>query len=153
MNILALDCATHTGWATLINGSIESGVQDFSKRRGESNGLMYLRFNAWLVAMPAAFVKLDLIVYEQSHHRGGSATEIGYGLTTRVQEFAIRIGAEYQAVHTGTIKKFATGLGNSGKTEMINAYEKAVGRTPDSDDEADAYWLLRYAMEEYGVKA
>ena len=47
-NILALDLATMTGWATLIDGKINSGVQNFSKKRGESNGIMFLRFNAWL---------------------------------------------------------------------------------------------------------
>jgi hypothetical protein len=39
LNILALDPATKTGWALYENGPIESGVQDFSTIRGESNGM------------------------------------------------------------------------------------------------------------------
>jgi hypothetical protein len=47
--ILALDCATKTGWALIKEGRVyESGVQDFSKKRGESNGAMFLRFQSWL---------------------------------------------------------------------------------------------------------
>ena len=44
--ILALDLATHTGWAVASNDGkiISSGVQDFSKKRGEDNGLLFLRF-------------------------------------------------------------------------------------------------------------
>lgn len=47
--ILALDCATKTGFALVKDGKIiESGTMDFSKRRGESNGAMFLRFSAWI---------------------------------------------------------------------------------------------------------
>jgi len=161
MNILALDCALKTGYATLINGRIESGVQDFTKRRGESNGLVFMRFNAWLNelakmafndgAAPCDGHKVfDLVAYEQAHHRGGYATEIGVGLATRVQEFAARIGAECMPVHTATLKKFATGSGRAGKSAMCDAFMEIFGYKPVTDDEADAYWLLKYAMSQVG---
>lgn len=75
MIILSLDCATKTGWALIKDGRVfESGVQDFTKRRGDSNGMLFLRFRNWLGAMldmgPA------LVAYERAHHRGGAATEI-----------------------------------------------------------------------------
>lgn len=50
--ILALDCGTKTGWCLLRDGRIyESGVEDFTKRRGESNGAMFLRFRAALICL------------------------------------------------------------------------------------------------------
>ena len=45
MRILALDLATKTGWALWDGARIESGVQDFTKGRGESNGMLLLKFN------------------------------------------------------------------------------------------------------------
>jgi len=149
MQILALDTGLKTGFATLINGQIETGVQDFSKRRGESNGLMFMRFNAWLEEIhQLSMIKIDLIVFERAHHRGGYATEIGVGLTSRVQEFAVRIGAEYMAVHANTLKKFITGNGKAGKEAMMAWFEMKTGRKPESDDEADALALLYFALHE-----
>ena len=47
--ILALDCATKTGWCLMKDGKVyESGCQDFSKTRGESNGMVFIRFRMWL---------------------------------------------------------------------------------------------------------
>jgi len=134
-------------------GRIESGDQDFSKRRGESNGLMFMRFNAWLDSLckinPVG--NINLVAFERAHHRGGYATEIGVGLTTRVQEFACRIGAEYMAIHTGTLKKFVTGSGKASKEDMMAWFKKQTGRAPISDDEADALGLLFVACNEVGV--
>ena len=51
MRILALDLGSKCGWATLDTEGrfeVESGVQDFSLVRGESPGMRYLRFRAWL---------------------------------------------------------------------------------------------------------
>jgi Holliday junction resolvasome RuvABC endonuclease subunit len=154
MNILALDCATRTGWATLINGAIESGVQDFSKRRGESNGMMFLRFRAWLhQSFDMAGMKMDVIAYEQAHHRGGAAVEICVNLTGRAQEFAASIGAETIAPHTATIKKFVTGRGNADKDAMVAWFKRETGRDAIDDNEADALAILRFVMNELGVTA
>jgi Holliday junction resolvasome RuvABC endonuclease subunit len=154
MNILALDCATRTGWATLIDGRIESGVQDFTRKRGESTGMIFLRFTSWLAGLEDVAVlsntkrNFDLVVYEQAHHQGGAATEICVGLTTRAQEFATRIGAEYMPVKTTVLKKWATGRGNAGKEEMMRWFAREFGREPVTDDEADAAALLLHAIDE-----
>jgi len=84
MKILALDLGTKTGWALAENDRTESGVQVFDVRRGESPGMRYLRFNRWLEELTGATPKPDLIAYEQPHHRGGAATEIAAGFSTRV---------------------------------------------------------------------
>lgn len=150
MNILALDCATKTGWAVLIDGHIETGVQDFSKRRGESNGMMFLRFTGWLNQSPAKF---DVIVYEQAHHRGGPPTEICVNLTGRAQEYAAKIGAECMSIHTATLKKAITGKGRASKEDMMEYFAEKRHVNAQDDNEADAFALLMYAMRDLGINA
>ena len=152
MSILALDCATKTGWCLLKDGRVfESGVEDFSKRRGESNGAMFLRFRHWLNQLVDRD-DVHLVAYEQSHHRGGAATEIGVNLTGRVQEVCAQSQVEYVAVHTATIKKYATGKGNADKTVMIAKAAEVLGRQPLDDNEADAVMLGLYAFQVYGMR-
>ncbi len=149
MNILALDCATRTGWACLLDGNIESGVQDFTKKRGESNGILFMRFNKWLREITP--FNVQVIAFEQAHHRGGAPTEICVGLTTRVMEFAASIDAEYMAVHSASIKRQATGKGKASKADMMLWFERTVGRPAIDDNEADARALLGFIMEDLGV--
>lgn len=150
MNILALDLATSTGWALAENGRIESGVQSFAKARGETNGILFLRFNRWLdeVASVGGKARVRVLAYEQAHHRGGSATEICVGLATRVQEFCAKHGIECLPVHTATLKKHAVGIGNAKKEHMIIAASRFVGRAITDDNEADALCLLKYALDD-----
>ena len=148
MNILAIDAATKTGWCLVKDGRIcESGVQDFSKKRGESNGAMFLRFRAWFSRM--LDVGGGLVVYEQSHFRGGAATEIGVNLTGRIQELCADRGVEYSIVHTASLKKWACGFGKADKAQMINRAAACLGRAPIDDNEADAVLIGMMACEEY----
>jgi len=151
MIILALDCATKTGWAVFIDGKLmESGVKAFTKRRGETNGMMFLKFRKWL----GEFYKLytpDLIIYEQASHRGGAATEICSNLTGRAQEIAADWDINCTSVRPSELKKYATGKGNAGKTEMMRASERLLGRTPIDDNEADAVLIGAWAVEEFGA--
>lgn len=148
MKILALDTATKTGWCVWENGIIESGVQDFSKKRGESNGLMFLRFRKWILDL-CFCINPDLIVYEMAHHRGGAATEICVNLTGRVQEIAAQLEIESAPVRTTTLKKHATGKGNADKAAMIESARQIIGRDPIDDNEADAVCIAKYAQEEF----
>jgi len=148
MNFLCLDCGTKTGWASLVDGRIESGVQDFSLKRGESKGIRFLRFNTWLVGM-LELVKPHVVVYEMAHFRGGHATEILVGMTTRIEQFCEEKGIEYSSIHSATLKKFATGSGRANKQDMIRMASQFFAKTVESDDEADALLILKWAMREF----
>lgn len=161
MNVLALDLGTHTGWAMARHGAIESGAQTFDLKRGESQGMRYLRFNRWLdeivtqplsdlIGGPRTGGVVQLIAYEQPHHRGGAATEIANGFATRVQECCARLKIEHAAVPASTLKKWTTGKGNAEKDEMRVAVAKRWNRLPATDDEADAIALLYYALATWG---
>jgi Holliday junction resolvasome RuvABC endonuclease subunit len=150
MRILALDLGTHTGWATNVN-FFSFGVQVFDVKRGESPGMRYIRFNAWLEEM-WGLLEPELVSYEQTlpFHRGSMAAEIAAGFATRVQEFCARHKIEHTAVHSATLKKFATGHGRASKEMMKKAFQERYDVVPTSDDMADAGCLLWYSIEEFG---
>ena len=149
--ILAIDAATKTGWCLWSNGKIvESGTEDFSKQRGESNGMMFLRFRIWLTRM--LLRNITLVIYEMAHHRGGAATEICVNLTGRVQEMCSELKIEYTAVHTATLKKWATGDGRADKGEMMVQAGNILGRKPIDSNEADTVMMAAFASNMYGEK-
>lgn len=139
MNILALDLGTQTGWASLYGESVESGTESFDLKRGESGGMRYLHFRRWLSDDMVVPGYLNLMVYEQTHQRGGAATEVAAGLATRVQEIAAEHGIDYAAVHSATLKKWATGKGNADKGAMIEAAANIGSRLPQLQRVADEF--------------
>jgi len=146
MNLLALDLATHTGWCLRENGALESGVETFDVKRGESAGMRYLRFRRWLEEMGP---RAELIVYEQTIMTGpGSiAREIATGFATRVQEYCAEHEIEHAAVWASTLKKWTTGKGNADKAAMLEAVARRWRRV-DDHNEGDAVALLHYAEAE-----
>ena len=144
-SILAIDPGTACGWAMrTFCGSTHSGVQKFELKRGESPGMRYWRFERWLGEMIAG---IDVIYYEQAHHRGGYATQVGVGFTTIILKVAAENKIETCPVHSATVKKSATGKGNASKAEMIKAAQYLKAGLQD-DNEADALHILYYAISE-----
>lgn len=148
MNILAIDPGSKTGWACSTDGRIESGVQHFSLKRGESQGMRFMLFRTWIRQM-LDYALPELVIYEMAHHRGGSATELLIGMTTRIQEECEGKIIEYTSIHSATLKKFATGKGNSGKKAMLKEARYRFGKHVKDHNEADALLMLDYAREEY----
>lgn len=154
---LCLDLASKTGWNIVRNGTIlASGVQDFTKKRGETNGILFLRFRAWLTSVMLPHLGEPgttanrVLVYEQARFRGGGATELCVGLQTHAQSWAAENGLECAPVATQVLKKHATGKGNAPKEAMIAAAEKILGRPPIDDNEADAIHIGTWAVENLG---
>ena len=147
MKILALDLSTKTGWATNTLDRV-SGTIEFKLKRGESPGMRFLRCRAWLNEIwRLVGGRIDVLCYEQAHHRGGAATAVCVGLVTVAQAFAAENNIELMPVHTATLKKFATGSGRANKNDMIKS---AIDRgwEPKDDNEADAQLLFDYALSE-----
>lgn len=142
--ILALDMATKTGWAS----GTSSGTEDFRKKAGDSRGMIYIRFEAWLTEI-CGYIEPELIVYERPHARGRAANELLNGLLAHLQAYCERCGIEYTDCPSTTLKKFATGKGNASKEMMIDAYRKRLGVDPIDDNHADAWWLHAWAEDQY----
>lgn len=150
MKILALDPATHCGWA---HSSGASGTFDLSIRRDESAGMRLIRLKGKLTEIKKS-VGIDLLVYEAARH---AAPKMQGALVVQSElQAVIKLWCEeqkpkvnYRGYSPSEVKKHATGKGNCGKQEMIAAAEKKFGEVED-DNQADALWILDLAQKEYG---
>jgi hypothetical protein len=148
--IVGYDPGTLCGWASWDGSRLESGVQDFSLKRGESPGMRWLRVNQWLDDLAGLLGPIALIAWEQSFQKSGYAKEIMDGFVTRFQEQAAKIGAATTSVHTNTLKKYATGSGRADKTAMMTA-ARDRGWSPQDDNECDALFVAQYVRDEIGA--
>lgn len=145
MTILALDLGTTTGWATGFGNVITSGTESFKPGRYEGGGMRYLRFSRWLDEVHGVATVSECYFEEVRRHQGVDAAHVYGGLLAHLTAWCERHGVPYQGVPVGTIKKYATGKGNAGKPEMIDA-ARVLGYHPADDNEADAIHLLRYVI-------
>jgi Holliday junction resolvasome RuvABC endonuclease subunit len=156
LRILALDCATKTGWAAGARNPegwklVESGVQVFDVKRGESPGMRYLRFSRWLVEV-FDLARPDFAIYEKPIivHKSSAAAEVAHGFATRLQEICAQRGVEHETIAATSLKKAITGRGNAEKPEMMQAAFERWNKRPSDDNEGDALCLLTYAIKNYG---
>ena len=148
MNLLGLDLSkTAIGWASVRGEALDSGVQRLKMRRGDSPGMLYIRFEAWLREL-ISLTSPTVIAYEQPHHRGGYATEIAFGLTTRLQSVCAEKKIEHTQINSRTLKKFFTGSGLCNKEAMVHRAEELTGRKMETDDEADAIAVVLNLKEQ-----
>jgi Holliday junction resolvasome RuvABC endonuclease subunit len=162
MRILAIDPGTQCGYAVGDESEVNaSGKWDIKPGRGDSPGMRYLKLRSKLNTTCAAFPDIKLVVYEQPQaflvkYRGGTASQIAYGLAGEIESWCAGVGLNHTAVPATTLKKWATGKGNANKDAMVRIGRERFERcgvrlTTDSDDEVDALWLLHYAVLEWGT--
>ena len=147
--ILALDQASHTGWAVAdFSGRIfKSGTEEFKG----TPGARFFKFREWL-EKTVSEVHPVVIAHEIPHFRGYAATLIGVGLVAIIKMVGYSFGLPVYGVHTASLKKFATGKGAASKVEMTDAASDIVGSSLsaiDNNDEADAIHIARYCAANY----
>ena len=143
MNILALDIATKTGWATETAG----GVWGLEPNRGESIGMRVVRFKAKVIEL-IDLEDIDLIVYERPAGRNTRAIMTQSEMIGVLIDLCEDRGINYACYSAGEIKKHATGKGNANKDMMVqHAKDKWKDKTIIDDNHADALWLLDLAKK------
>lgn len=146
-NILAFDAGGKTGWASFKNERLESGVATFALKRGESKGMIYILFNAFLHKI-LDLIKPDLVIFEQTFSIGRAAQETMIGMNTRIQEACEKRGIDCTFVYPNQLKKYATGSGKANKEDMV---KKANDKWPylniQDHNQADALFLLQWARD------
>jgi Holliday junction resolvasome RuvABC endonuclease subunit len=143
--ILALDQATHCGWA--LNIGI-SGVWDLTVKKDESDGMRLIRFRSKVKEI-IQNENVQLVVWERPAGRHARSIIVSAELQGQIKTICKDAGIEHRAYSATEVKKFATGKGNAGKPAMVAAAQVKLGYTGDNDDEADALWILELAKHDY----
>ena len=104
-----------------------------------------MRLHDWLKSMGS----LGRVYFEEVRgHKGTDAAQIYGGLVAIITEFCEANRIPYAGIPVGTVKKHATGKGNSGKDLMIQAArERWPGQEIEDDNQADALWILATATD------
>lgn len=142
MKILALDPATHCGFAHSCG---VSGTWDLSIKRDESRGMRLIRLNGKLNEMLSS-VGVELLVYEAARNAGPKmqgALVVQAELQGVITLWCEQHRVEYKGFSPSEIKKHATGKGNANKELMISTAKRKWPFTSFEDDnQADAMHLL-----------
>ena len=110
--------------------------------------MRYLRFKKWLGEISATVGEINEIYFEEvRRHSSTDAAHVYGGLMATLTAWCEARNIAYQGVPVGSIKKHATGKGNAGKPEMLQAMRDR-GHPITDDNEADAIALLYWALEE-----
>jgi len=145
IKILAIDQASKCGWA--ISNNIY-GEWDLKTRKDESSGMKGLRFKSKLKEI-CELEKIELIVYERIAGRFKNALIHSAKLVAIIETYCEDNNINYRAYSAKEIKLFATGKGGASKQQMIKHAHDKLGYIGDSDNEADALWILHLAKDEY----
>ena len=152
---LALDLGTTTGWAIWRDGIIDSGswllatpreLRQQRKAGGERRADIRFHRLRQKIGDAIAEYQIGEIVFEDVLFLSSQAqSQLWASLRAAVWCYSPQVSVD--CVHTGTLKKFATGNGNADKATMA----AALGTLPDSwrrnthdDNEVDALWILRW---------
>lgn len=147
MIVCGLDVATKTGWCRHNGTRYETGVVDCSKRESdEPDGLRYLRLHE---ALPAILDGVDVVVVEQPFSNSMKTAQVLGGLIAVVLVATETAGARYMFVPAPTLKAYGRSMGMADKDEMHVGAQKKL-RRKITNDEADAYWLVRYFYDRVG---
>lgn len=154
MKMLTLDLGTHTGYAVSDRGRLQvSGVYLLKGSRYDGGGMRYLRFRTWLGEMLRTMGHIDAIYFEEvRRHASTDAAHVHGGLLAHLTAWCEEQQPKipYQGVPVGTIKKHATGKGNAGKEQMVDAMVRRFSLQELKDDnEADALAILAWAFEQH----
>lgn len=142
--MLALDLATHCGYAFQTSACVLSGTESFAERGRETRGDRLWRFQQWVAEFHRA-QPLSMVAYEkvQGHMRG--AAQSCYAQFEGVLlAWCAKRQVRVSAVNPKTLKRVIAGSGNADKSSM-KAAVRAYGFAPADDNEADALAVLLYA--------
>ena len=144
MKIIALDLGSNMA---LAHNGMGVPIVDHKTFKGtRAHRAHYTR--CWLRDRFASIEKncddVSLVVYERPFARGMDATRSLWGIAGIIEQLATEFGWAVTDATPGDIKKWAHGKGDASKEDMMTAAIR-LGYVGDSEHEADAYCLLKFA--------
>ena len=151
--ILALDLGTRCGYALSLDRTVKpllAGEFDLSAKKDEGEGWRFIKFRRALQD-----AKPDIIFYEEvKRHMGVIAAHVWGGLWAELTAYCAQNKIPYKGFGVAAIKMRATrgangekGKGNAKKDAMIAAAKQHFGYEGNSDNVADALWILQLGLE------
>ena len=111
--------------------------------------MRYLRFKQWLTQIKGQVGEIHVVYFEEvRRHQGVDAAHVYGGLMATLTAWCEHHKIPYGGVPVGTIKLHATGKGNAGKQQMVEAMQ-LKGHPVTDDNEADALAILHWALEQH----
>jgi Holliday junction resolvasome RuvABC endonuclease subunit len=155
VRILAIDPGTSCGFAIWDGGDVvHAGTWDLSTRRFEGGGMRYVHFERFF---REALRGVQLVAFEEVQmHAGTAAAHVYGGITAHLMRICQEAGIPYYAIPWAHVKRTATGKGNSGKPEMVDAANARWDLSltvKKGADEADARWIAVTAAEQYAARS
>jgi len=142
--LIALDTATHTGWAIKRLASVTSGAADFSIRtkatktmHADHPGRRFAMFHSWLNDQVSDLLGARCVIaYEAvvgGSSAGGKVSLVQKGLEAILLMIASERGIPVVSFAPATIKKFATGDGTLSKESKAMVIEQVRQRFPEQE--------------------
>ena len=141
MNILAIDPANETGWAVINEGVTHYGIWNLKKHVDESVGMRLVRFHSHLREI-CDKMAIKVIAYEKPGGKNYKGVINHAKLVGVIEKYCEYSGLDYLGFSAAEIKKYATGIGNVGKPEMMKAAQGRLGYIGNNENEVDALWIL-----------
>ena len=146
LNILALDPSTTTGFCILDHEGY--GVLNLSTKKGDSQGVKWLRLEKWLEETCTLY-NINLVAMERVSGRHHNGVEHHAKLLAIIELYCTKNNINYVQYSATEIKKFATGKGNASKGEMIQAAFNKFNYKGLDDNEADAIHIFSFAKHQF----
>lgn len=146
-NILALDLATHVGYATSPPHDEPCFGTEVLPSTGKDVGPFIAAYDVWLRRMLLE-QKPALVIYEQPSIFAKTTPDTVIklnGLATHTEWLCFRSGVVVRSANPSQLKKFFTGNGKAKKPDMVAAARRRGWKVTD-DNQADACAVRAWAI-------
>lgn len=143
MNYVGIDPSTKTGIVLLhTGGTVNLKYEITSKKKEDPHRFIDIAEQVLLHIQPNDVICIEGFSYGSK----GKGVSTQYGIGWMIRAELIRNGYTYYDVPPTTVKKFATGKGNTKKDEMVLPIYKKWGFESHSDNIRDAFVLSQIAL-------
>lgn len=147
-HVLALDIATHTGYYSVH----ESGTWNFTESKKRNDNKQHKDFRDTLLSFIKDYGILRIVAEDvnvNNHFRDMRKLSEFRGILLEIcDELSL---PEPEFVNVASLKKWATGNGKAGKTDMVQACMDKYRYAPIDDNAADACHLFHYYVRKYRI--
>lgn len=146
--VLSLDIATQTGYYSVH----ESGAWSFYESKARNDNKQHKAFRDTLIDFICKYDIRQVVAEDvnvNNHFIDMRKLSEFRGILLEVcDELDL---PEPVFLNVATVKKFATGNGRATKLDMINACVTKYNYRPQTDDEADAFWVFKNYCHKYRI--